>query len=301
MVRLQKFIADCGVTSRRKAELLIEQGKVKVNGKTCTTLGTKVDPNTDVISLDNQIISLDAVCKTYIVLNKPRGVLATISDPEGRKTVLDIIPPFKERLYPVGRLDFNSEGLLILTNDGDLAQKLAHPSYGVVKVYEVKVFGAINSKILAELKKERQFPEGKVKPESVRVIEQLPQKTWIEIRLTEGRNREIRRICEEVGISIDKLRRVAIGGLALGSLRAGDFRMPTERDLLAQLGKVDGKIGSNKYVSNKRTVDLLKKGPQPTRLATDRYYQQYNKENYRNTIESRKEAASSFEKPSYQR
>ena len=152
VLRLQKYIADCGFTSRRKAEELIKQGKVKVNGVISSELGVKVDPVNDVIAIDGQVLDRESVQKHYILMNKPRGVMTTLSDPEGRATIMDYVKEISERIYPVGRLDYLSEGLLLLTNDGETANMIMHPSYNITKVYEVKVFGAVNDAILKKLR-----------------------------------------------------------------------------------------------------------------------------------------------------
>lgn len=285
LVRIQKYIADCGIASRRKAEQMILEGRVLLNNKKVTEMGVKVNPEEDVVSVDGHIITDSGVDKLYILFNKPRAVVSTVSDPEGRKTVMDFLPRIHQRIYPVGRLDYNSEGLIILTNDGEIAHKVMHPSFNVTKVYEVKVFGAIDQSLLDELKKPRQFEEGPVRPKSVRVIEQLPRKTWLEFRLTEGRNREIRRICEEVGIAIDKLRRVAIEGLTVQGLRPGDCRFLTKKEIDKMLG-FNGVKAS--FVSKKRTIDLKQRGVQATRLANDKYYIQYRQDHFKKTMETRR-------------
>ena len=213
LIRLQKYIADAGITSRRKAEDLILQGRVEVNGDIVRELGVKVHKNDDVVTVDGDTISPSRVEKIYVVFHKPRGCMTTLNDPEGRKTVMDYLGDITERIYPVGRLDYLSEGLLLLTNDGEFANHIIHPSGNITKVYEVKIFGAVNSDILKSLRKGVQTEVGFLKPQSVRVIKQLNSKTWLEFRLTDGKNREIRRLCEAVGLTIDKLKRVAIGGL----------------------------------------------------------------------------------------
>ena len=187
-LRLQKYIADCGFTSRRKAEDLIKQGKVKVNGVISSELGVKVDPVKDVVSIDGQVLDRESIQRHYILMNKPRGVMTTLDDPEGRATVMDYVKEVSERVYPVGRLDYLSEGLLLLTNDGEMANMIMHPSYNITKVYEVKVFGAVNDAILKKLRNGIVFQGHHLKPLTVRVIKQLPSKTWIEFRLGEGRN-----------------------------------------------------------------------------------------------------------------
>jgi len=260
--RLQKVIADCGITSRRKAEELILQGRVKVNHEVVTVLGTKVNPYKDLIQVDEKVIDIMATQKLYVVLNKPRGYITTLHDPEGRKTVLDLCGGIDARIYPVGRLDYLSEGLLVLTNDGDMAHKIMHPSFEVTKIYEVKVFGSVSEGLLKNLRKGIKAHDGELKPQSVRIIKQLPNKTWIEFRLNEGKNREIRRICEAVGLTIDKLRRVAIEGLSIDAIAPGNFRFVTKKDLLSLLNFNENGNRSSKtvtYRSAKRTIKLGKK------------------------------------------
>ncbi len=262
LVRLQKFIADCGVTSRRKAEDLIVAGKIRINGEVERTLGTKINPAKDVVEMDKQILDLGAVKKIYAVLHKPRGYMTTLNDPEGRPTVMDFCKEVSERIYPVGRLDYLSEGLLIMTNDGDFANMVAHPSFEVTKVYEVKVFGAISQGILRKLQKGVMIDGVLAKPLMVRIVKQLRQKTWLEFRLQEGRNREIRKICEEVGLTVDKLKRIAIEGISIQGIAPGKICYFQRSQLMRMLGmnndgvKVNGTI---KFHSEKKTVRLSKK------------------------------------------
>lgn len=255
-VRLQKFIADCGITSRRKAETLITEGKVSVNGKVVTELGTKVDPAADVISVEGQFIDQNMIQNIYLVMHKPRGYVSTVSDPEGRKTILDLCKEISERIYPIGRLDYLSEGLIILTNDGDFAQSILHPSKKITKVYEVKVFGIVNETILKKLREGVMVDGQFLKPDSVRIIGQLPAKTWLEFRLTTGRNREIRKVCEEHGLTVDKLKRVAIGGLSVDGIKPGDSVLLSKEQILRQIGII-GKQ-TQQYVSQKRTISMKK-------------------------------------------
>ncbi|MBL6991300.1 MAG: rRNA pseudouridine synthase [Bacteriovoracaceae bacterium] len=289
-VRLQKFIADCGVTSRRKAEELIAQGRVEVNGVVVSKLGTKVTPQKDVVSVDGQAYNLDQVQKVYVVLHKPRGYITSMSDPQGRKTVMDLCQVFSERIYPVGRLDYLSEGLLILTNDGQVANMLMHPRYNVVKVYEVKVFGAINDQILKRLRKGVQLDEGFVKPMSVRVIKSLPTKTWLEFRLAEGRNREIRKLCDNSGITIDKLKRVAIGGLSIDGIAPAKYRILSKKQLLKAVGlQGSGAAIQNpkEYFSNKKTINIKKQKPRPqATVADDKTFFKFRKDTYFETLEA---------------
>lgn len=287
LVRLQKFIADCGITSRRKAEELIVQGRVKVNSETITELGTKVEPSIDVVFVDGQVVDMNSVNRVYLLMNKPRGYVTTVNDPEGRRTVMELCKEVAERIYPVGRLDYLSEGLLLMTNDGEVANLVMHPSYEITKVYEVKVFGAVSDGILKKLRAGITIEDSFVKPLGVRVIEQLPSKTWLEFRLGEGKNREIRKICESCGLTVDKLRRIAIGGLSIDGIKPGSFRYYTKKQLLAELGvNVDGskRNDPNDYLSNKKTINVKQKGHQNCTLADDVAFQKFRRGEYFDTV-----------------
>lgn len=283
-IRLQKFIADCGITSRRKAEQMITQGRVSVNGEIVMELGTKVDPKNDVVLVDGHLADLNAVEPVYLMLHKPRGYVTTLNDPEGRETVMDLVKDVAERIYPVGRLDYLSEGLLIMTNDGEVANMIMHPKFNVTKVYEVKVFGSVTETILNKLRAGAYLEEGFVKPTSVRVIKQLPTKTWLEFRLNEGRNREIRRLCEAVGLTVDKLKRLAVGNLSVEGVAPGKYRLMSKHQLLNAIGlNEDGtlkKVAVEGFVSSKKTIDLKKKRPQPGTVADDEAFKKFRRETY---------------------
>lgn len=292
-IRLQKFIADCGITSRRKAEDLIVQGRVQVNGEVTTELGTKVGPDIDAVMVDGQSIDLNSVKKLYVLLHKPRGYVTTLDDPEGRDTVMDLVREIPERIYPVGRLDYLSEGLLLMTNDGEVANMVMHPKFEVYKVYEVKVFGAVNEGILKKLRAGVQLEDGFAKPKSVRVIKQLPTKTWLEFRLGEGKNREIRKICEACGVTVDKLKRVAINGITVEGIRPGGFRYMNKRDVMEGLGLTyDGKRvrGPVEYVSLKKSVNLKKRTRQQAECtpADDEAFVKFRRETYFETLKKLK-------------
>lgn len=283
LVRLQKFIADCGITSRRKAEDLIVQGRVKVNGITIRELGTKVAPEVDAVVVDGKAADLGSVEKIYMVMNKPRGIMTTVNDPEGRKTVIDLCKEISERIYPVGRLDYLSEGLLLMTNDGDFANLVIHPSSDLTKVYEVKIFGAVNEFLLKKLRAGVYIDGVMTKPKSVRVIKQLETKTWLEFRITEGKNREIRRMCEGAGLTVDKLKRVAIGGLTVDGIAPGSYRLVTKKSLLSAIGIDNAGNKTDKaveYVSSKKSVNLKKKGHQGCTAADDKAFTKFRKESY---------------------
>ena len=294
LIRLQKYIADCGVTSRRKAEELIAQGEVLVNGMIVTEQGVKVDPQEDTVEVSGKMIDLLTVDHLYIVMNKPRGYMTTVNDPEGRKTVMDLVP-ISTRVFPVGRLDYLSEGLLLFTNDGDLANKIMHPRFSVTKTYEVKVFGKVSTILLKRLRDGVQDKGEFLKPKSVRVVEQLPNKTWLEFRLDEGKNREIRRLCEACGLTIDKLKRVAIGNLAIDELKPGTWEYMTKADLLKSIGL--NKDGSKSkfytdFVSAKKSIDLKKtsKKQKNAKPADASEFKRYRKDEYYETLKLQKEA-----------
>ncbi|OUR98749.1 hypothetical protein A9Q84_04880 [Halobacteriovorax marinus] len=286
-IRLQKFIADCGVTSRRKAEELIAQGRVEVNGETVRILGTKIDPDIDAVVVDGHVADLGSVDKVYLVMNKPRAYVTTVSDPQERKTVMDLCMEVSERIYPVGRLDYLSEGLLILTNDGEVANMIMHPSFNITKVYEVKVFGSVTDTILKKLRAGVQLEDGFAKPLSVRVIKQLPNKTWLEFRLGEGKNREIRKICEACGLTVDKLKRIAVEGLTVDGIAPGKFRYIAKKQLLNLLGLDENGQKTNNgtaWVSAKKSINLKKKGAQSGTSADDEAWIKYRKSTYNQTV-----------------
>ena len=228
--RLQKILSQAGIASRRKAEELIQAGRVRLNGRVVTELGTKADPRTDRITIDGRPLRLSSE-RLYILLHKPVGVVTTLSDPEGRPTVRDLLPEVRVRVFPVGRLDYYSSGLLLLTNDGELALRLTHPRYGVRKTYQVKVNGRPTAEALEKLASGVRLEEGTTAPAEVRVIRGSDAKTWLEITLSEGRKREVRRMCEQVGYRVEKLTRIRLGPLNLGSLQPGQHRTLTEREV----------------------------------------------------------------------
>jgi 23S rRNA pseudouridine2605 synthase len=222
-MRLQKFLAQAGVASRRAAEELIRQGRVEVNGERAE-LGCSVDPLTDRISLDAKPVSLGTQ-RLVLVLYKPAGCVTTASDPQGRKTVLDFIPDLGVRIFPVGRLDFDAEGLLLLTNDGELANRLLHPRYGISKVYDVKVKGHPDKKAVEQLRSGVSLTEGVTAPAGVEILRELPDAAWVRITLHQGWNRQIQRMGQAVGHPVLKIRRIAYGPVRIGNLRPGRYRL----------------------------------------------------------------------------
>jgi 23S rRNA pseudouridine2605 synthase len=230
--RLQKIIAAAGIASRRKGEELITSGRVTVNGQLVTQLGAKADPESDHIKVDGNLLR-GPERHVYLALNKPRGFVTTVTDPEGRPTVMDLIKGLRARVYPVGRLDYASEGLLLLTNDGELAQKLMHASSHVPKTYLVKVSGKPTEEAITKLRsgvrigggsalKGRMMKAVKTAPAKVRLVRDAPN-PWYEITLIEGRNRQVRRMFEEIGHRVEKIRRVRYGPLEL-DVAPGEFR-----------------------------------------------------------------------------
>ena len=223
MVRLHKFLADCGVASRRKAEELIAQGHVKVNGRPIRELGTSVDPFNDTVMVDNTPVNVHAE-KMYILMNKPKGVITTTIDPEKRRTVIDILGTVDVRVYPVGRLDFDTEGVLLLTNDGALANGLLHPSSEIWKVYQVKVKGNPHPAQVAKLRRGIVLEDGPAAPAKVKVEEGTGRNTWLLLGLTGGRYHQIKRMCASVGLPVLKLRRVEFAGMRVDEMNPGEWR-----------------------------------------------------------------------------
>lgn len=219
--RLHKYIAQSGVTSRRKAEELILNGRVKVNGIIVTELGTKVEPNSDVVSVDDKIVS-ETKEHIYIKLYKPEGYVTTVKDQFDRKTVLDLID-IKERIYPIGRLDYNTSGLLLLTNDGDLANRLLHPKYHIFKTYLAEIEGHISDESIKKLKTGVVIDSGKTAPANVKFIKHIKSKSLIQISIYEGKNRQVRKMFEAVGHSVKLLKRVSFGKITLGGLEVGSW------------------------------------------------------------------------------
>lgn len=227
-MRLQKFLASCGLGSRRACEEFITDGRVTVNGEVAT-LGATVDTKTQQVHLDGTHLRPEA--RRYYLLNKPRGVICTNNDPAGRPRVIDLFPEDAPRLFPVGRLDEDSEGLLIVTNDGDFAHLLAHPRHRIYRTYVVQVAGDPPRETLDQLKKGFFFAEGKFKVHDVKPIRKQGQSTFLEIQLTEGQNREIRRLMARIGHKVMTLQRVAFGPIQLGRVKVGKHRVLRDEEI----------------------------------------------------------------------
>ncbi len=227
--RLQKILSDYGIASRRHAEELIKEGRVTVNGQ-IAVIGQKADPEKDYIKVDGKLL-VKPEPKVYYAFYKPRKVITSLLDPQGRPTVKDFIRGIKFRVYPVGRLDFDSEGLLFLTNDGEFAYKVMHPSSKIDKTYMVKVDGIVEKETIERLRKGIKIDGKLAVPVSVHLVKTLKANSWIRITLHEGRKRQIRKMLERVGHSVIKLIRIAIDGVRLGEIKPGQFRPLTKEEL----------------------------------------------------------------------
>ena len=228
-VRLQKMLADCGVASRRKAEEMISAGEIKVNGVTAR-IGDKVDPQKDKVSVKGKPLDTH-VKEVYIMLHKPRGFITTMSDEMDRKCVAELVKDVPERIYPVGRLDRESEGLLLLTNDGEFANAMTHPSLHIPKTYRVTIRPSISEDQLTQIAVGIVIDGRKTAPAKVNVISQEAGRVVLEIVLYEGRNRQIRKMCEQLGLEVARLKRVAVGQLKLGMLQPGAWRPLTSEEV----------------------------------------------------------------------
>lgn len=234
-IRLQKFIAECGIAARRKAELLITSGKVSVNGRVVTELGTRIDPLSDSVKVQGRLIK--PAERGVILLNKPRGVVCTASDPQGRRTVLDFVGPRYRSYFPVGRLDVDSGGLVVLTNDGELAEHLLHPRYEMKRVYICSVEGQVEKFTLQRLVRGIRLNDGLARARCS-IIKREEESSVIEVVISEGRNRIVRRMMEQIGHPVISLRRVAHGPFNVGGLKSGEIR----------------RLGENEYKSLRKRI-----------------------------------------------
>ncbi|MEI7885082.1 MAG: pseudouridine synthase [Clostridia bacterium] len=231
-MRLQKYMAACGVASRRKAEEIILSGSVMVNGKKIIELGTQVDEKKDEVRVQGKLLQLEGQ-KVYIMLNKPKGYVTTVTDPQGRPTIMELLPKMQERVYPIGRLDFATSGLILLTNDGDFTNHMMHPRFQIEKVYVALVTGVPTEEKLVKLRTGLMIEEQMTAPAKVRILEKTANRSKIEIIIHEGRKRQIRRMIKAIGHEIVELERVQIGPLVLQNLPAGGFRSLSQAELIA--------------------------------------------------------------------
>jgi len=233
-VRLQKVLAASGIASRRACEQLMAEGRVEVDGEVVTRLGARVDPETAIIRVDGKRLPT-ASRHVYLVLNKPRGVVSTMADPQGRPTLTELVADRPERLFHVGRLDTDTEGLILLTNDGEFAHRMAHPSYGVLKTYVAEVAGPVSPKLSRRLRAGVELDDGQVAVDEFRVIESGGKRAIVEVVLHEGRKHIVRRLLAHVGHPVHRLTRTAIGPLRINGLRVGQYRELTVEELGALL------------------------------------------------------------------
>lgn len=236
--RLQKYLAAAGVASRRASEVLILEGKVSVNGKVVRELGTKVEPGQDVVLVNGQPVQREEQL-VYLLMNKPTGYVTTVKDTHNRLTVMDLIADVPYRLFPVGRLDYETEGLLLLTNDGEFAYRMTHPKFKMVKTYVATVQGNVTEERLAQLRSGVQLEDGMTAPAEVKILRRENHKTVVEIAIHEGRNRQVRRMFKAVKNPVLELKRVSIGPLSLKGINVGEYRYLQE----AELKKLGQRLG----------------------------------------------------------
>lgn len=228
-MRLAKYLAEAGVASRRKAEELIDQGRVRVNGLVVTEKGYIINPDLDRVEFNGRIISREE--KIYILMNKPAGYISSVFDPQGRPTVMDLIKDIKLRVYPVGRLDLDTEGLLLLSNDGDFTNLMIHPRYEITKTYQALVEGKPDKKSLQMLREGIQLEDGITAPAQANVLKAYKDKTWLEIKIHEGRKRQIKRMCQAIGHPVISLKRTAFGFLKVQGVALGKYRFLTPKEV----------------------------------------------------------------------
>lgn len=255
MVRLQKYLAGCGAASRRKSEDIIRSGRVSVNGEVVREMGVQIDEENDVITLDGSVVKPEKKM-VYVMLNKPAGFVTTASDEKGRQTVMDLVADIPVRIYPVGRLDYDTEGLLLMTNDGDLTYKITHPKNNVEKTYVAEVAGNMNMATITSLRNGVYIDGVKTSPAKVEVLGATQLGTKMEITIHEGRNRQVRRMFEAVGCKVKRLKRTKEAGLNLGHVPLGRWRKLTESEV-----NMLKKIGTGKKSSRENRARYMKTAP----------------------------------------
>ncbi len=256
-MRLQKFLASCSVASRRGAEALIKQGRIKVNGESVTEMGVKIDEENDIVEFDGKRVKPDSKM-IYVLLNKPVGFVTTVSDDKGRDTVMELVSDIPVRIYPVGRLDYDTEGLLLMTNDGDLTYRITHPKNNVEKTYVAEVTGNISMNTLVALRNGVYLDGVRTAPAKVEVIGATRYGTKLEITIHEGKNRQVRRMFESVGCIVKRLKRTKEAGLILGHVPLGHWRKLTESEvnMLKKIGtgkKSSAEMRKARYRGNKNS------------------------------------------------
>lgn len=229
-VRLQKFLAEAGIASRRKAEELIVMGKVQVNGKVITELGTKIDTQKDIVLYQNKKVEIKQNF-VYIMLHKPEGYVTTVKDQFQRPTVMDLLEDVTERVYPVGRLDYDTSGLLLLTNDGDLTYRLTHPKHHIEKTYEAKLFGIPSQEDIVQFRRGITIDGKKTEPAKLEILQKEKKYTTVRIVIQEGRNRQVRKMCQAIKHPVAQLKRIGTGTLFLKDLKKGSYRYLTQKEI----------------------------------------------------------------------
>ncbi len=231
-MRLAKYLAHSGIASRRQAEELIAEGRVRINGVEVREITTPINPQTDCIEFDGRLVGVEAA--VYVLLNKPAGFISAVRDPQGRSTVIELLRDIKERIYPVGRLDYDTKGLLLLTNDGEFTNLIIHPRYKIDKKYEVVIEGYVNSEDLRRLREGVMLEDGITAPAQVSLIKRDNRSSTIELSIHEGRKRQVKRMCTAIGHPVKSLSRIALGFLSLDGVEPGDYRFlsPDEVDQL---------------------------------------------------------------------
>lgn len=268
-MRLQKFMSKAGVCSRRKAEEHMTAGLVTVNGKVCKELGTKVDPSKDRVEFQGNLVTLPD-SYIYLLVNKPSNYITTLDDPEDRPIISDLLPKNMPRVWPVGRLDWDTEGLLLMTNDGKLTNLMTHPSHEVSKTYAVKVRGLIDTRspVLAQLREGVRIEEEDyiTRPADLSIVRDNGRNTWLEILIREGKNRQIRKMFDAVGFPVMKLRRIAIGPITIDGISSGNFRSMTHAEVLDLYGEVEATMPDRARPSDramKREREAIERGKLP--------------------------------------
>ena len=271
-VRIQKVLSEQGVCSRRAAEQIIREGRVQLNGRP-VSVGDKMDTHRDLLTVDGQRIYIPKAQEyTYLMMNKPRGFITTTSDERGRKTVMDLLADLPVRVFPIGRLDKDSEGMLLFTNDGNFANLLTHPSHGVSKLYRVTVRPHATEEQILQLTQGVQLDDGSMtQPAVIQVVADEPERTVMEMTIREGKNRQIRRMCEAVGLEVVRLRRNAMGAVKLGMLQPGRYRELTRSEINAlRAAAVKGKakartISQQQAAEQRKTAKAMKQNRKPAR------------------------------------
>jgi 23S rRNA pseudouridine2605 synthase len=268
-MRVQKFLSKAGICSRRKAEEWMAAGRVAINGEVCRELGTRVDPDKDRIEVDGKAVQLPD-SYVYLLMNKPIHMITSLEDPEERPVVVDLLPENMPRVWPVGRLDWDSEGLLLFTNDGKLTNLLTHPSHEVSKTYAVKVRGLLDARaeVLTTLREGIQLEDGMTAPAQVKVTRDNGRNTWLEVVLQEGRNRQIRRMFEAIGYPVMKLRRIAIGPITIEGIASGKYRSMTHSEVSELYGELEAAMPDRAIPSDRarrREQEAIGRGHLPDR------------------------------------